>query len=44
MTVAEIVGLACDFVSGSSSIFVGAFCALFLSRLVVSLLRNGGVA
>lgn len=43
MNVVDVVGLACDFVSDSSSIVVGAFCALFLSRLVVSLLRDGGV-
>ena len=43
MTVESVVSLACDFVSGSEAIFVGALVSFFLCRLVVSLLRNGGV-
>lgn len=43
MMVADVVALSCDFVSDSSGILIGACCSFFLARLVVSLLRNGGV-
>lgn len=42
MIVEDVVVLACDFVSGSSSIVFGALGSFFLARLVVFLVRNGG--